>query len=41
MERLRANPREWALWQAEVAKLDGTLGDGLTDLVDNTLVRPD
>lgn len=32
MERLRANPQEWASWQADVAELDGTLGDGLADL---------
>jgi hypothetical protein len=32
MERLRADPEEWAAWQAEVAELDGTLGDGLGGL---------
>lgn len=32
MERLRADPEEWTAWQAEVAELDGTLGDGLDDL---------
>jgi hypothetical protein len=32
MERLRADPQEWAAWQAELAELDGTLGDGLDGL---------
>jgi hypothetical protein len=32
IERLRADPVEWAAWQAELAELDGTLGDGLSDL---------
>ncbi len=32
MERLRADPEQWAAWQAEVAELDGTLGDGLDGL---------
>jgi len=30
--RLRADPVEWAAWQPEIAELDGTLGDGLSDL---------
>jgi len=32
IERLRADPVEWASWQAEIAELDGTLGDGLSEL---------
>jgi hypothetical protein len=32
MERLRADPEDWAAWHAEVAGLDGTLGDGLDGL---------
>ena len=32
IERLRADPVEWAAWQAEIAELDGTLGDGLSEL---------
>jgi hypothetical protein len=32
MERLRADPEQWARWQAEVAEWDGTLADGLDDL---------
>lgn len=32
MERLRADPKEWSAWQAEVAELDATLGDGLDEL---------
>lgn len=32
MERLRADPKQWAAWQDEVAELDGTLGDGLDGL---------
>lgn len=32
IERLRADPVEWASWQAEIAELDGTLGDGLSGL---------
>jgi hypothetical protein len=32
MERLRTDPEDWAAWQAEVAELDGTLGDGLDGL---------
>ena len=32
MERLQADPEQWAAWQAEVAELDGTLGDGLESL---------
>lgn len=32
IERLRANPKEWAAWQTEIALLDGTLSDGLNDL---------
>jgi hypothetical protein len=32
MERLRADPEAWAVWQAEVAELDGTLSDGLDGL---------
>jgi hypothetical protein len=32
IERLRADPVQWASWQAEIAELDGTLGDGLSEL---------
>jgi hypothetical protein len=32
MERLRADPEQWATWRAEVEELDGTLGDGLDGL---------
>jgi hypothetical protein len=32
IERLRADPVEWASWQAEIAELDGTLSDGLDGL---------
>ncbi|MGA2165316.1 MAG: hypothetical protein ABSH36_12710 [Solirubrobacteraceae bacterium] len=32
IDRLRADPEQWAAWQAEVAELDGTLGDGLEGL---------
>ena len=32
MDRLRADPEQWAAWQAEIAELDGTLGDGLAAL---------
>ena len=32
IDRLRADPVQWASWQAEIAELDGTLADGLSDL---------
>jgi hypothetical protein len=32
IERLRADPVQWASWQAEIAELDGTLADGLSEL---------
>jgi hypothetical protein len=32
IERLRADPAQWASWQAEIAELDGTLADGLSGL---------
>jgi hypothetical protein len=32
IERLRADPVQWASWQAENAELDGTLADGLSEL---------
>jgi hypothetical protein len=32
IERLRADPVQWASWQAEIAELDGTLADGLSGL---------
>jgi hypothetical protein len=32
IDRLCADPVEWAAWQAELAELDGTLGDGLSEL---------
>ena len=32
IERLRADPVAWASWQAEIAELDGTLADGLSEL---------
>jgi hypothetical protein len=32
IERLRADPVEWAVWMAELDELDGTLGDGLSEL---------
>jgi predicted transcriptional regulator len=32
LNRLKANPEEWADYQAELASMDGTLLDGLEDL---------
>jgi hypothetical protein len=31
MDRLHADPAEWADWQAEIAALEGTLMDGLEE----------
>jgi hypothetical protein len=41
MARLRSDPSAWADWQAELAGLEGTVGDGLENDPYDETVKPD